>query len=112
MSTIPMISAADQTSAAAVPPKLLHAAQQFEALLLNDLLGPVEKAFSSIPGKQDETGSDNYQYLATQALAAHIAAGGGIGIAAKIVHNLMQRMEIKAQSAETAGAKVPHPIGR
>jgi peptidoglycan hydrolase FlgJ len=91
---------------AAPPPKLLRAAQQFEALLLNDLLGPVEKTFASVPGKENSAGSGTYEYLGTQALASNLAASGGLGIAAKIVRNLMQHQSLTSTSTAAIQAKV------
>jgi len=84
------ISTANQTGGTGGNSKLVHAAREFEALLLNDLLGPVEKTFSSVPGEENSAGSGNYQYLGTQALASSLAASGGLGIAGLIVHNVMK----------------------
>jgi Rod binding domain-containing protein len=68
--------------------RVLHAAHEFEAVLLNTLLGSLEHSFASLPGKDPETGSDNYQYLGMQALASSLAARGGVGIASMIVRSL------------------------
>lgn len=106
------ITAASHTAPAAAPAKLLHAAQQFEAVLLNDLLGPVEKSFSSIPGQETDAGSSNFQYLATQALASHLAGSGGFGIATMIVRNIMRRKQITSPAEATSGVKVSSGKGR
>jgi Rod binding domain-containing protein len=69
--------------------KMIHAAHEFEALLLNTLLGPLEQTFSSLPGKKPDSESDNYHYLGMQALASTLAAGKGLGIADMIVRSLL-----------------------
>jgi Rod binding domain-containing protein len=68
--------------------RVLHAAHEFEAVLLNTLLGSLEHSFASLPGKDPEASSDNYQYLGMQALASSLAARGGVGIASMIVRSL------------------------
>jgi Rod binding domain-containing protein len=73
------------------PDKLTHAAHQFEAVLLNELLGSLEQAFSALGEEKTEAGSDHYRYLGVQALASSIAAKGGIGIADMILSNLRQQ---------------------
>jgi Rod binding domain-containing protein len=104
------ISLSPQTPSPAAPPtpspKLVHAAQQFEALLLNTLLSPLEKSFSSVPGQKDMPGGDSYAYLGTQALASGLEASGGLGIAQMIVRNTMKHQEVTTQQRAVAGAKV------
>ncbi len=69
--------------------RVLHAAHEFEAVLLNTLLGSLEHSFAALPGKDPEAGSDNYQYLGMQALASSLATRGGVGIASMIVRSLL-----------------------
>ncbi|HEX5433180.1 MAG TPA: hypothetical protein VFY05_02990 [Candidatus Angelobacter sp.] len=69
--------------------KAMHAARQFEAILLNSLLEPLQKAFSSLPGDDDQAGSGEYQSMETQALATGLANAGGLGIAPMIAHSLL-----------------------
>jgi len=79
---------------AVVPPhdaKLQRVAREFEAILLNSLLGSLQHTFSSLLSKPTESGSGNYDYLGTQALASSLAAKGGLGIADMIVRNLQQK---------------------
>jgi len=68
--------------------KIVRAAQEFEAVLLNTLLGSLEQSFSAMPGKMIGAGSDHYHYLGMQTLASSLAAGGGLGIADRIVRSL------------------------
>ena len=71
--------------------KIAKAARDFEAVLLNTLLGPLEKTFSSLPGKEHDAVSDNYQSLGMQALTSCLAANGGLGLADMIVKSLSKR---------------------
>ena len=69
-------------------PKGTRAAREFEASLIASLLEALEKTFASVPGDSIIAGSDDYNYLGTQALASGIAAHGGFGIAALIERHL------------------------
>lgn len=64
------------------------AAREFEAHLIGSLLESYEKTFASLPGENLVAGSDNYNYLGTEALASALAASGGFGIAAMITRSL------------------------
>jgi Rod binding domain-containing protein len=70
--------------------KLVRAAHQFEAVLLNSLLGSLEHSFTSLAGKETEAGSDTYRSLGLQTLASSLAAKGGLGIADLIVRKLRE----------------------
>jgi flagellar protein FlgJ len=71
--------------------KILHAAREFEALLLANLLGPLERSFSAISGDAGVPGSEAYQSLGMQALAGALASRGGIGIADMVSRSLIKR---------------------
>lgn len=71
--------------------KIAKAAREFEAVLLNTLLGPLQHTFSSLPGKEADAISDNYHSLGMQALASTLAAKGGMGIAEMIIKSLSKR---------------------
>lgn len=75
--------------------KVRRAAQDFEAVLLQSLLDPLEKSFSTLPGKDDLSGGDNYHYLGTQALASALSQSGGIGLAAMTVRNLLKHSDLE-----------------
>jgi peptidoglycan hydrolase FlgJ len=67
--------------------KLVDAAQQFEATMLQELLKPMQHGQSSWGGeeKSDDTGSDTLSSFGTEAIAKAISKGGGFGIAKQIV---------------------------
>ncbi len=70
------------------PVRSAKAAREFEANLIASLLQSLEKTFATLPGESNLPGSDDYNYLGTQALAQGIAARGGFGIAALISRHL------------------------
>jgi Rod binding domain-containing protein len=70
--------------------KIIHAAHEFEAVLLNTMLGPLEQTFSSLPGKKPDSESDNYHYLGMQALSSALANNGGLGFADLMIHSLLK----------------------
>jgi flagellar protein FlgJ len=67
--------------------KLVDAAQQFEAVMLQELLKPMQHGQSSWGGeeKNDDTASDTISSFGTEAIAKAISKGGGFGIAKQIV---------------------------
>ncbi|MGA8150207.1 MAG: hypothetical protein WB952_04605 [Terriglobales bacterium] len=83
--------------------KMVHAARQFEAVLLNSLLGSLQHSFSTIGGKETDSESTNYDYVGMQALASALAARGGIGIADRIVTSMRQHEN---------GSSLSHPNGK
>jgi Rod binding domain-containing protein len=91
-----MNAVAQSSAAGSVPPaeaytkRVVHAARQFEAVLLNSLLGSLEHSFSALPGKKTDSVADNYHSMGMQALASTLADRGGMGIANMIVRNLLR----------------------
>lgn len=93
--------------------KVIKAAREFEAVLLNTLLGPLEHTFSSLPGKDTDVESDNYQSLGMQTLASSLAAKGGLGIADVIVKSLSRRADAGTPANEKSlarGASLARPF--
>src|SRR5712672_1287272 len=70
--------------------KLVDAAQQFEATMLQELLKPMQHGQSSWGGeeKSDDTASDTISSFGTEAIAKAISKGGGFGIAKQIVSKI------------------------
>lgn len=87
------VSAADITSRPATAAdvqkqaKLVDAAQQFEAMMLQELLKPLQHGRTSWAGEEssDDTASDTISSFGTEAIAKAISKGGGFGIAKQIV---------------------------
>ncbi|HEY1799386.1 MAG TPA: rod-binding protein [Terriglobales bacterium] len=100
------LSAASQS---ADPAKIKKVAREFESVLLNSLLGPLQKSFSTLPGdKAEDSTSGQYQSMETQALATALSSAGGLGIA-----NMIVRSVLRSKGSE--GLKSPNalpPLGR
>src|ERR1700760_4553016 len=67
--------------------KLVDAAQQFEATMLQELLKPLQSGQSSWGGEEsgEDTASNTISSFGTEAVAKAISKGGGFGIAKQIV---------------------------
>ena len=75
----------------AAPPqgqKLENAAREFEAQLLAELLRQVNSNASLMPGSESSGADEQYQSMATQAVAEGMAAGGGLGIAKSMLSQI------------------------
>jgi Rod binding domain-containing protein len=96
LSPAPGLTAADPARAQS-DARIRHAAQEFEAVLLESLLQPLEKSFSTLPGKDDLSGADTYHYLGTQALASALAHSGGLGLAAMMVRTMLKPHGLSAK---------------
>jgi flagellar protein FlgJ len=72
--------------------KLVDAAQQFEATMLQELLKPMQRGGDSWAGgeKGDDSASDTISSFGTEAMAKAISKGGGFGIAKQIVSKVTQ----------------------
>jgi len=67
--------------------KLVDAAQQFEAAMLQELLKPLQHGQNSWGGeeKSDDSASDTISSFGTEAIAKAISKGGGFGIAKQVI---------------------------
>lgn len=63
--------------------RLVDAAQQFEAVLLQQMLKPLQEG--GMDGEEKSPGSDTMSSYGTESVARAIAKGGGLGIARQIV---------------------------
>ena len=78
-------------TAAAAPSKAAKAGMEFEGILLNNLLAGLERAFTTLPGKNEDHSTQAYSGFAMQALASGLAESGGIGIGRLIAKALDKR---------------------
>ncbi|MBK8475533.1 MAG: rod-binding protein [Opitutaceae bacterium] len=71
-------------------PNAAAAAEQFEAILVRQLLGDALKPMlgGTAGGESEAPGSDVYQYFVTDVIAQSVAQGGGLGIAKMLVPQL------------------------
>lgn len=72
--------------------KLVDAAQQFEATMLQELLKPMQHGQSSWGDeeKTEDSASDTISGFGTEAIAKAISKGGGFGIARRVVEQVTQ----------------------
>jgi Rod binding domain-containing protein len=88
--------------------KALQAGMQFEAVLLNTVLGSLEHTFSRLPGgKEEDHASEGYGSMAMQALTSGLARSGGIGLGKIIAAALLKNSHGSNQTERepvTAGA--------
>jgi Rod binding domain-containing protein len=103
--SLPVIQPAAPVSASQNTQKVVGAAQQFEAILLNTLLGPLQKSFSALPGSSEDSNSSAYQDLGVQTLAGGLASAGGFGIANMIARSLLKIQGHTAAEAPKVSAK-------
>jgi Rod binding domain-containing protein len=68
--------------------KLRKAAQEFEGMLISQLLGEFNMGFSSLTGDSPLAGSETFNSLAVQTLSGAMASRGGFGIGKMLVHQL------------------------
>jgi flagellar protein FlgJ len=85
--------AASSTAAALQHHKLVDAAQQFEGMLLQEMLKPMkEHGFCQDDDSEDKDGSggfaDSLTSFGTESVATAIAKGGGLGLAKRIVEQV------------------------
>jgi flagellar protein FlgJ len=93
---VPLASATQPaTASAAAHRKLTDAAQQFEGMLLQEMLKPMrEHGFCQGEGDEDndnKEGSgfgDTLSSFGTEAVATAIAKGGGLGLAKRVVEEV------------------------
>ena len=72
--------------------KLAKAAQEFEGMLISQLLGNLTTGLSSLSGDAPLAGSDSLNSLAVQTLSTAMAGRGGFGIGKLLVHQLESRL--------------------
>ncbi len=87
-------------AAAAPSPKLVKAAHEFEAILLQSWMEKMNKSFLGTEESQDPA-HDTVSSLGTQAIATALSARGGIGIANMILRQLGR----KAQPDQNKGGE-------
>jgi Rod binding domain-containing protein len=68
--------------------KLRKAAQEFEGILIAQLLGEFNMGFSCLSGDSPPAGSETLNSLAVQTLSGAMAGRGGFGIGKMLVHQL------------------------
>jgi Rod binding domain-containing protein len=70
--------------------KLADAAQQFEGMMMQELLKPMQAGQDGWGGEDqnDDAASDTVSNMGTEAVADAIAKGGGMGIAKQVIRQV------------------------
>lgn len=99
----PAVTGADTQKQA----KLVDAAQQFEAMLMQEMLKPMKAGQDGWGGedKNDDAAADTISGFGTEAVAKAIAKGGGLGIARQVVRQVTLEHQ-RNSDTKTAGTKV------
>jgi Rod binding protein len=82
-----------ESAATPVSPRLLHAAQEFEAQMMKELMKPMTST-PTLTGSESEESSSVMNEFASEALAQAVSRQGGFGIARSIVHSISQSRPI------------------
>ena len=89
-------------------PKLVNAAQQFESMMLQELLKPMRSGKDSWGGEGEESSDSSMETISsfgTEAVATAISKGGGFGIARQVIRQVTQEHQRDVKKAEH-GTKV------
>jgi Rod binding domain-containing protein len=74
--------------------KLVDAAQQFEGMLMQEMLKPMRSGEDSWDEeKKDDSASDTISSFGTEAVAKAISKSGGLGIAKQVIRQVTQEHE-------------------
>jgi Rod binding domain-containing protein len=86
--------------------KLVNAAQEFEAMMLNEMLKPLHFGSGVEDGSEESAGgaAETIRGMGTDALGKALASHGGLGIARKIVADVTKERD--HAKAQMKGAKV------
>jgi len=84
----PQVTSADNAPETPAHKKLCKAAQDFEGILISQLLEDFKVGSSSLTGDTPLAGSDTLNSVAIQTLSTALASRGGLGIGRMLVHQL------------------------
>jgi Rod binding domain-containing protein len=101
-------SSAPATTGGAKDPKLVNAAQQFESMMLQEMLKPMRSGEDSWGGdgeKSSDSSMDTISSFGTEAMATAISKGGGLGIARQVIQQVTREHQQNLQK-ESNGTKV------
>jgi Rod binding domain-containing protein len=90
MQSVSATKAANPGDASAPPPRLVRAAHEFEAQMMQELMKPMTH-ISSMTGQDDDSASGSGGTLgefATEALGRALSEHGGFGIARSVLYDL------------------------
>lgn len=103
-----MTSSASATTSGPKDPKLVNAAQQFESMMLQEMLKPMRSGEDSWGGDDDKSSDssmDTISSFGTEAVATAISKSGGLGIARLVIEQVTKEHQRDEQKA-SHGTKV------
>lgn len=80
--------------------KLQHAAEQFEGMMMQEILKPLQHS-----EEESSTGGDTMKAYATEALAGAFARQGSLGFGAKIVRSVEMRENNSLRASSPAESR-------
>jgi flagellar protein FlgJ len=105
------IVAAPPTAAELAHPAAARAwktAQDFEALVLGQLIAPMLDTVQSSKGPfGGGAAEDAWRPMLSQELGRHMARGGGLGLAVPVYHQMLQAQEAANQARTQAAKETP-----
>lgn len=99
-----MASSAPAVTDGAKNPKLVDAAQQFESMMLQEMLKPLRSGEDSWGGddeKSSDSSMDTISSFGTEAVATAISKGGGLGIARQVIQQVTKEHQRDEQKRHT-----------
>jgi flagellar protein FlgJ len=97
-----LASSAPTAAEGAKNPKLVNAAQQFESMMLQEMLKPMRSGEDSWGGDADKSSDasmDTISSFGTEAVATAISKGGGLGIARQVIQQVTQEHQRDVKKA-------------
>ncbi len=83
-------------------------AQDFEALVLGQLVAPMFDTVQTSKGLfGGGAAEDAWRPMLSQELGRHMARGGGLGLAVPVFHQMLQAQEAANQAANQAAKETP-----
>ncbi len=89
--------------------KLRKAAQDFEAILIQNLWGSMKESFASSSEEDQDPARKTLEDLSIQAMSTALAASGGLGIARMLIHAMEPAMDPAQSGAgdDAGGSNAP-----
>jgi len=102
-------AAATRPATGTASPRLVHAAHEFEAAMMKELLAPLETGKDGLTGEdEDDSGSSSaLGSFASEALGKAISEHGGFGIATGILKELAGTVSHAETGTHSGTAAVP-----
>lgn len=85
--------------------RLVQAAQQFEAVMLGELMKPLSRG-TSLDGEGSGDSSNPMQSYGVEAMAGALSKSGALGFAAKMVHSIEAKKRSESTQVPPAHADI------